>query len=265
LSDARHIVVLSDLHANGRALEAAWAQAERSGFDDVVVLGDLLTYGPDIDAVLDHVADLQARRGAKLLLGNHDYLYLDLAEGNRGYYERLPDWLKESIDWTFARLDLAAFRDQLAWQHEVSFGQVYLSHANPFGVRDFSYLNTDAELIAAAQALAARGSRAGVFGHTHRALLAAVDSQLGSIVRRAGPHLLLDLDAADEPAVINAGSIGQPRGGGLGASFLRIELSARQIDFELCTAAYDVQAHTKALHALELSEATTNRLLGFFR
>ena len=57
-------VVLSDLHANGRAFRAALARIEAERPDHVVVLGDLLTYGVDVDEVLDGVDRLQADRAA---------------------------------------------------------------------------------------------------------------------------------------------------------------------------------------------------------
>ncbi|MDP3278775.1 MAG: metallophosphoesterase, partial [Deltaproteobacteria bacterium] len=65
-------VVLSDLHANGRALRAALAHARDHGFDRMVILGDLLTYGIDQDEVLDIVQDLAENCQAKVVLGNHD-------------------------------------------------------------------------------------------------------------------------------------------------------------------------------------------------
>jgi len=63
------IAVLGDVHGNARALRAALAQAHKGPFDRMVFLGDLLTYGHDVDEVLDLVAEAQEKDSATLLWG----------------------------------------------------------------------------------------------------------------------------------------------------------------------------------------------------
>jgi len=58
--------VLADIHANYEALKAVLESVK--GVDSVVVVGDLVDYGPDPDKVLDIVRSL----GAKVVRGNHD-------------------------------------------------------------------------------------------------------------------------------------------------------------------------------------------------
>ena len=162
------VVVIGDVHGNAGALRAALAQASRGPMDHLVFAGDLLTYGHDVDEVLELVAGAQADHGATLLIGNRDQLYFDLARGDRGYAAKLPDWITESVELTLSVLDTAAFRDGLRWSSEHVVDGALFAHANPFGGRDWTYLNHPPELDRAAEVLAARRLSVGVFGHTHR-------------------------------------------------------------------------------------------------
>ena len=60
-------LVISDIHANLEALDATLAAA--SGYDQVLVLGDLVGYGADPNAVIDRVRALPL---AAVIRGNHD-------------------------------------------------------------------------------------------------------------------------------------------------------------------------------------------------
>jgi predicted phosphodiesterase len=49
-------LVVSDIHANLEALEAVMAAAGPLGFDRVLMLGDLVGYGADPNAVVERCA-----------------------------------------------------------------------------------------------------------------------------------------------------------------------------------------------------------------
>jgi diadenosine tetraphosphatase ApaH/serine/threonine PP2A family protein phosphatase len=61
-------LVLSDLHANLEALEAVLDDAKGRPWERCLVLGDLVGYGADPDAVLDRVREMQP---AQVIRGNH--------------------------------------------------------------------------------------------------------------------------------------------------------------------------------------------------
>jgi len=61
------LLVLSDLHANLTALEAALAAVE-ARWDRVVCLGDVVGYGPDPNEVASRIREL----GGMVIRGNHD-------------------------------------------------------------------------------------------------------------------------------------------------------------------------------------------------
>ncbi|MCB9688710.1 MAG: metallophosphoesterase family protein [Alphaproteobacteria bacterium] len=254
------LAVVSDLHANARALRAALADADAAGFDRLVILGDLLTYGVDRDEVLDLVEERIAR-GADLVLGNHDQLYLDLSRGERAYYDKLPAWLQETVDHTVARLDAARFA-ALPFVDDLRHGRWWLSHANPFAPRDWRYLaSADTDGHEAAGVLRGKGLVGGVFGHTHRRKAWAYDGAGRVTVHHDGFETPED---GSLTWVLNAGSIGQPRHVDRATTWLRLVHGDGRASGELRAVTWDVDAHRAAVAGSGLSEPTVARLLSFF-
>src|SRR5260370_3079265 len=62
-------LVLTDIHANLEALDACLADAAVRGYDHTLVLGDLVGYGADPNAVIERV---QALDPLPIVRGNHD-------------------------------------------------------------------------------------------------------------------------------------------------------------------------------------------------
>jgi putative phosphoesterase len=235
------VAVLSDIHANARSLKAGLDQVRAEGAEHVVLLGDLLTYGVDVDEVLDLVED-QVSRGATLVMGNHDKLYLDLDHGDSRYYERLPAWLQESVDFCMSRLDHRRFQ-RLPWTEEWTARSVLAAHANPFGVPDWTYLNATAERSRARDLVQQRGYRLGVFGHTHR----------GFVETRGRTRLA------------NPGSLGQPRQESREATWLLVDLcDIERPRAKLKRVHYEVRAHLESLRKSDLGPLTIAKLSSYF-
>ena len=117
------------------------------------------------------------------------------------------------------------------------------AHANPFGVGDWTYLNADADFGRADRALEHRGYRYGLFGHTHRFARHEIGGRW----------------------VATVGSVGQPRDRDdlLPQWAMAIsdghgwELEQRHVDF-------DWSSHRAAIEATSMSDATKQRLCGYF-
>ena len=62
-------LVISDIHANLEAFDTVMAEARTIGYDKVLVLGDLVGYGADPNAICERVRDLKPDA---LIRGNHD-------------------------------------------------------------------------------------------------------------------------------------------------------------------------------------------------
>jgi predicted phosphodiesterase len=242
---AMRIAVLSDVHAHADAFEAALAAARIEGFDAMLILGDLLTYGVAPQRTLDLTRNALDRDGAVLILGNHDQLYLDLEGVGSSYSASLPDWIRESIDWTRDQLVGSLADREFAWRKSWESGRLFAAHANPYPYGDWTYLSSSAEVNRAAQALAEGGHRWGLFGHTHR---------------------FLHQTSADGLTVIaTVGSLGQPRDPAMCISQWAM-VTVSDSSFEIMPRAVpcDWRSHMAAIEATSLSKATQERLCRFF-
>lgn len=252
-------VVLSDIHGNLPALEAALVRCDELAPDRLVILGDLLSYGPATQAILDRLVDAATRWPTQWLLGNHDELYEHLQEGQTTYFDGLADWVRESIHHTYTQLEVSALLD-LPWEREHADTHILYAHANPWG--DWRYLNGTAAHEEAAQVLTERGYRVGVFGHTHRSRLFHMPSRDGGTDDHALARTLTW--STDETLVINAGSIGQPRNARRVSTMAVLDTTPTGLDARILELDYDVRAHLDALATLPLSDATRRRLTAFF-
>lgn len=237
------IAVISDVHSAYKPFLTALSDARAAGFDQLILLGDLFTYGvqPEQCAVL--AAEAIAHDGAILIGGNHDQLYVDFERGDTAYFDRLPDWIRESVEWTWQRLG-QRWPDALQWQTEWSTGELFMAHANPFGYGDWTYLSSETEMARAAKTCAETGFRFGVFGHLHRTLQYADDN--------AEIHVV--------------GSIGQPRSvDDRIPQWAMLDLQGETLTVTRHNIAFDAVAHCDELRRHpDFSESTRNKLCGFF-
>src|SRR6266851_3098509 len=80
-------LVLTDIHANLEALDACIGHARVRGFDRTLVLGDLVGYGADPNAVID----LELAEGFNSVARSAAHWTLDtLTPGHRAYLADLP-------------------------------------------------------------------------------------------------------------------------------------------------------------------------------
>ncbi|SDF31229.1 protein phosphatase [Thermus arciformis] len=196
-------LVLSDIHGNWPALETVLRAAPP--FDRVLFLGDAVGYYPDGDRVLDWLWEV----GAECVLGNHDAWLLAL--------EALPQEgvVLEILAWQRRRLAKRhlEFLASWPWQKEVEGG--LLVHGSPCD--PLEYLD---DLALAREAFGCTGARLAFHGHTHLA---------GAFLELQGPRPWVRYQAFPEGgelllppsvrALVNPGSVGQPRDRVPGAAF----------------------------------------------
>ena len=87
-------LVLSDIHANLEALEAALAAGPTA--DAVLILGDLVGYGADPNAVIERVRSLPR---TTMIRGNHDKVGAGI-DSVRSFNHLA----RQAIEWTAAAL-----------------------------------------------------------------------------------------------------------------------------------------------------------------
>jgi diadenosine tetraphosphatase ApaH/serine/threonine PP2A family protein phosphatase len=234
------IAVLSDIHSNIVALDAVLAHF--GTVDAVWHLGDVVGYGPEPDAVVERLTAI----GAVGVRGNHDAA----AAGGREIDYFNPE-ARSAMEWTRRRITDAT-RDWLAALPEQRVeGDVTLVHGSP---RDpiWEYVTS---LTIARAGIAVMTTSLGLHGHTHVPIaFATSDGRLEMIAPSDGSSF----DLEDRVALVNPGSVGQPRDGDPRASYLVLDLDARSIAWHRVD--YDIDAVMAAMRAVGLPDRLAERL-----
>lgn len=203
------LAILSDLHSNLEALDAVLAAADEAGCERAIVLGDIVGYGADPDAVIARLRE----RTAITIAGNHDLA----ATG--GFDTR---WFNASaaaaIAWTQGVMteESTTYLNSLEPQRETEHG--LLVHGS---VRD-----PIAEYLLSADDAAVSFELAqfplAFFGHTHLPTVfrRTVDGRVRGWVVSEGEEIAL---SPEERYMLNPGSVGQPRDRDPRAAFMVYE------------------------------------------
>lgn len=234
------LAVLSDIHANLAALDAV--REDLPTVDETWVLGDIVGYGPQPNEVIRALQEM----GARSVMGNHD----GAAIGTVDVSWFNPD-AASAIEWTAEVVDDNA-RAYLASLPEVRRdGELTAVHGSP---RDPTWEYVTGPGIAAAN-LAAFDTRLCLHGHTHVPVIFHADDGRMEIVP-ATPDVPLRLDAGR--ALVNPGSVGQPRDGNPAASYLVIDTEAGNVEFR--RVAYDVARTQDLMREVGLPPRLAERL-----
>jgi predicted phosphodiesterase len=240
------IAVLSDIHANLAALEAV--VDDLPTVDEVWVLGDTVGYGPQPNEVIRTLQEL----GARAVMGNHDGAAIGTVDP--AYFN--PD-ARAAIEWTASTIDENT-KAYIASLPEVrTDGDLTAVHGSP---RDPIWEYITGPSIAAAN-LDAFATRLCLFGHTH--LPVAYQEDAGEVV----PILGLPGDSTrlgGNRALLNPGSVGQPRDGLRDAAYAILEISgeeeAEDDAFAFRRVAYDIDRTQRLMREVGLPARLAERL-----
>jgi diadenosine tetraphosphatase ApaH/serine/threonine PP2A family protein phosphatase len=232
------VAVVSDIHSNLHALEAILSAIEEEAPDELWCLGDLVGYGPRPNECCAAIAE----RADVCLAGNHDLAVrgtIDLEEFG-GEAAVAARWTRDVL-----APEAQEFLDRLA--PEGAANGVALYHAS---ARDpiWEYVLSDE---AAAATLELTDSALVLVGHSHVALK-VVDS--GIELAPAG----LELELGGARALLNPGSVGQPRDRDPRAAYLLLDLDARRASFRRVE--YDVKRTQREIRDADLPEMLAGRL-----
>jgi diadenosine tetraphosphatase ApaH/serine/threonine PP2A family protein phosphatase len=235
------IAILADIHSNLEALEAVLAALGRSRIDRYVCVGDVVGYGADPAPCVAKVRELCE----VVIAGNHDW-----AVAGRLSMEFFNAYARDAIVWTRTQIS----DDDMAWLRDLPVradvaGIATLVHSTLHNPTAFDYLLTsyDAHLSMAVLELPLC-----FVGHSHIPITFMEKGGLGFTFADT-----IDLAKVDK-AIVNPGSIGQPRDENPAAAYGILDTVKRRVT--LHRVPYDVAAAARKIEKAGLPKVLADRL-----
>lgn len=252
--------IISDIHGNLVALEAALADCKEQKVDQIVCLGDICGYGPDpIDCV-----DIARSVCTWILCGNHDAaLFMSVPIGFNKYAREAVEWQRGQLQprwYSFPKK-----RGRWEWLQNLPASRqeedVLYVHASPrdplmeyveegdFSDMGFGPSQKAVEIFEKIQRLS-------FCGHSHRPGVVTEDYIW------LKPHDLVDMTHKLDPTrktLVNVGSVGQPRDNNPQGCYAIYDNTANTITFR--RVAYDIKkAQERFARVPELDARLAKRL-----
>jgi diadenosine tetraphosphatase ApaH/serine/threonine PP2A family protein phosphatase len=249
------LAIISDIHANLDALEAVFEEIDKLPVDETICLGDVVGYGPEPEACVDLVRE----RCAVTLCGNHDFALIyganDFSAQARDAVERQRRKMipRPGID-NGERQERWDFLKNLPYRHVR--GDWLFVHAAPRNPV-IEYLRKMDVLLGMREKMTENFDLVDwlcFVGHTH---------QPGVITQDMTFLDPAEMDYHYEPrphtkAIVNVGSVGQPRDGDWRACFATVTEEGHVTWRRL---AYDVDATAQKITAIAaMDNALADRL-----
>ena len=244
------LLLLSDIHANGVALQAVLKDAAARKFDRVISLGDALGYGPRPREVLDQLRELEA----VCILGNHE----DLLLRSLTHPERVTDSIVgQALEWQRNLLSARDLAEIRSWRDGIDDSEVgaRFRHGTPTSLDEY----TDS-VTAAREVFVNWHGRLGFVGHTHvPSVYATLNAPVGEWVKyqafQDGGSYMVPPAAR---VILNPGSVGQPRDNNPQASYAIFD--TQRHNFQVFRVIYDVAQTQAQIVAAGLPEVLAARL-----
>jgi diadenosine tetraphosphatase ApaH/serine/threonine PP2A family protein phosphatase len=237
-------LVITDIHANIEALDVCLADAERRGYERTLVLGDIVGYGPDPNAVVDRIVNLDA---VGIVRGNHDKIAfgIQMAEG-------FNVSARVAAQWTLNELT----PEHKEWLMKLPQGptvvddDVEICHGSPLDEDEYIFDELDAR-----RAMEASPQRLCLFGHTHVAMAFRLASRSIGLVTPPDEGLEIE---AESKYLVNPGSVGQPRDGDPRAAYVIFDTVTQRV--EMHRVEYPVTRTQQKMATAGLPEPLIRRL-----
>jgi diadenosine tetraphosphatase ApaH/serine/threonine PP2A family protein phosphatase len=236
------IAILSDIHGNQEALDAVAAELDRIGVRDLVCVGDVVGYGANPRECLDFVTE----RSLATVAGNHDLAAI--CEGASDFFNQAA---KEACAWTTGQLRASdrAFLYSLPMTVAVDEMKIELVHADGVAPKMFDYLQ---DCVDGQRSLSTVHAGYLCFvGHTHVPVCFHEDGPFYSDGDAFTIH-------SGVRAIINVGSVGQPRDGDRRSAFGIFDSDERTV--QLHRVAYDYETAARKIRDQGLPQVLGDRL-----
>jgi putative phosphoesterase len=233
------VAVITDIHANLPALQAALARIDELGIDEIYCGGDLVGYGPHPNEVVALIAE----REIPAIYGNYDHA-IARDEHDCGCAYITPhdrEIGQESVEWTLEHTDQRS-KD---WMRELPFDlhfdvgetSVHLVHGSPRKVNEYLFEDKPGSLYE--RLAAAEHDDVLVFGHTHKPW-----------VREYGGVLF-----------VNCGSVGKPKDGDPRGAFAVLTAGSSGVDVRIERVGYDAESVATQVRDVGLPGEFADKLL----
>jgi putative phosphoesterase len=214
------VAVITDIHANLAALQAALDWVDDQAIDKVYCGGDLVGYGPRPNEVCEEIA----ARGIPTIYGNYDWAIARDEEDCRcAYVDRHDREIGQlSVDWTLAQTNRQSkdFMRELPFDRRFELGgkRVRLVHGSPRKVNEYLFEDKPAKTFE--RIAASADCDVLVFGHTHKPWVREYRGVL----------------------FVNCGSVGKPKDADPRVGFVVLSSSSGGIYAEIVRVAYDAES-----------------------
>ncbi|MBL4808686.1 MAG: metallophosphoesterase family protein [Phycisphaerales bacterium] len=211
--DPVRTAVLSDIHGNAVALKAVLADIEKREIDQIVCLGDIIGYGPDpLECV-----DLVQEKCDWALMGNHDFAVVYEPTNFNAPAESAAYWTREQFEAESdeeirrRRFEFLGSLRVRAVEDLMGDGTTILSvHASPRRpINEYIFPEDASDAPDKLEAIFDRVDSIALVGHTHQPGVFSNEPDFYP-PSEIGTEPVFKF-IADEKAIVNVGSVGQPR------------------------------------------------------
>jgi diadenosine tetraphosphatase ApaH/serine/threonine PP2A family protein phosphatase len=234
--------IFGDIHGNLHALEAMLEDCQNEEIDAYLCTGDLVGYGAFPKECIDTVRDISQ----EVVAGNHDF-----AVCGKLALDFFNSYAKAAVLWTREHLE----EDDLDYLRHLQLTAVVdadttVSHATIYDAHAFDYIQTQYDAHLSLQELS---TTCGFVGHSHIPI--AFYLKDGSVNWTMEPTLELE---GCEKALVNVGSVGQPRDENPDAAYGLYDTEAGVVTIRRVP--YDVEAAIRAIEDNNLPRILGERL-----
>lgn len=232
--------LISDIHGNYEALQAVFADMEAQGAERIICLGDVVGYGPFPGKCLD----LVTRCGA-VLMGNHEEALLHGAENFNPRAKRAIDWTREHL-----KQDGDEATRERRWhilntlKIQAKSGRFLFAHASPRQPTREYVMPRDARNLEKMEEIFSLIGHICFVGHTH---VPGVFLEDNTFTQPKDLWAMTYFVEPGEKALINIGSVGQPRDGDTRASYCLLDDDAEAPRVIFRRVEYDIEVTAGAI------------------
>ena len=233
--------LISDIHGNLEALRAVQDDIRAQGIQDVYCLGDIIGYGPNPGECLDTVI----RIARVTILGNHDQAALFDPDGFNPVALQAIYWTRDQLDSNTGNASAVNrrwdFLGELPRLHNE--GQFLFVHGSPREPTNEYVFPEDVYKEAKMEALFSRIEGYAFQGHTH---IPGVFTESRNFY--SPDEIDYQFPLGEGRAMINVGSVGQPRDGDTRACYVVLDTDERKVEFRRVE--YDFEKTASKIYAI---------------